>query len=115
MRDHLGGKKAGRFMLKQDAGGITDIEFLAQYLVLNHANQAPKLTRWSDNVRIFESFAEQDVMSEELSQSLIHAYCVMRNEIHHRNLLGFDADVADTGFNEERKTVVTAWNQWFGE
>jgi glutamate-ammonia-ligase adenylyltransferase len=54
-------------------------------------------------------------MSEELSQSLIHAYCVMRNEIHHRNLLGFDADVADTGFNEERKTVVTAWNQWFGE
>ncbi|MCP3697003.1 MAG: bifunctional [glutamate--ammonia ligase]-adenylyl-L-tyrosine phosphorylase/[glutamate--ammonia-ligase] adenylyltransferase [Aliivibrio sp.] len=115
MRDHLGGKKAGRFMLKQDAGGITDIEFLAQYLVLNHANQAPKLTRWSDNVRIFESFAEQDVMSEELSQSLIHAYCVMRNEVHHRNLLGFDADVADTDFYKERKTVVTAWNQWFGE
>ncbi|WP_122033699.1 bifunctional [glutamate--ammonia ligase]-adenylyl-L-tyrosine phosphorylase/[glutamate--ammonia-ligase] adenylyltransferase [Aliivibrio sp. EL58] len=115
MRDHLGGKKTGRFMLKQDAGGITDIEFLAQYLVLNHAHQAPKLTRWSDNVRIFESFAEQDVMSEELSLSLIHAYCVMRNEIHHRNLLGFDADVADASFIEERQAVVTAWNQWFGE
>lgn len=115
MRDHLGGKKAGRFMLKQDAGGITDIEFLAQYLVLNHAHQAPKLTRWSDNVRIFESFAEQDVMSEALSLSLIHAYCVMRNEIHHRNLLGFDADVADTSFIEERQAVVTAWKQWFSE
>lgn len=115
MRDHLGGKKAGRFMLKQDAGGITDIEFLAQYLVLNHAHQAPKLTRWSDNVRIFESFAEQDVMSEALFLSLIHAYCVMRNEIHHRNLLGFDADVADTSFIEERQAVVTAWKQWFSE
>ena len=34
MRKHLAGKKAGRFMLKQDSGGITDIEFLAQYLVL---------------------------------------------------------------------------------
>ncbi|GLR75775.1 bifunctional [glutamate--ammonia ligase]-adenylyl-L-tyrosine phosphorylase/[glutamate--ammonia-ligase] adenylyltransferase [Aliivibrio sifiae] len=115
MRDHLGGKKAGRFMLKQDIGGITDIEFLAQYLVLNHSHQAPKLTRWSDNVRIFESFAQQGVMDDELSQLLIHAYCVMRNEIHHRNLLGFDADVDENSFNQERETVVNAWNNWFVE
>lgn len=39
MRGHLGGKKTDRFMLKQDAGGITDIEFLAQYLVLNTATK----------------------------------------------------------------------------
>ena len=32
MRNHLGGKKAGRFLLKQDPGGITDVEFLTQYL-----------------------------------------------------------------------------------
>ena len=112
MRGHLGGKKAGRFMLKQDAGGITDIEFLAQYLVLNHSHQAPKLTRWSDNVRIFETFAQQDVMDEALSQSLIHAYCVMRNEIHHRNLLGFDADVEDDCFLDEKSAVMTAWKDW---
>ena len=45
MRNHLGGKKAERFMLKQDAGGITDIEFLAQYLVLSHSHDKPKLAR----------------------------------------------------------------------
>ncbi|BBE11642.1 glutamate-ammonia-ligase adenylyltransferase [Vibrio cholerae] len=39
MRDHLGGKKAGRFMLKQDEGGITDIEFLAQYDVVETVNE----------------------------------------------------------------------------
>ncbi|MCG6283386.1 bifunctional glutamine synthetase adenylyltransferase/deadenyltransferase, partial [Vibrio diabolicus] len=44
MREHLGGKKAGRFMLKQDVGGITDIEFLAQYLVLRYSHDKPKLT-----------------------------------------------------------------------
>lgn len=115
MRGHLGGQKAGRFMLKQDAGGITDIEFLAQYLVLNHSHQSPKLTRWSDNVRIFESFSQQDVMDEALSQRLIDAYCVMRNEIHHRNLLGFDADVDESCFTKERETVVNAWNEWFVE
>ncbi|MCL4118009.1 UNVERIFIED_CONTAM: hypothetical protein GTU68_056147 [Idotea baltica] len=115
MREHLGGKKAGRFMLKQDIGGITDIEFLAQYLVLNHSHQAPKLTRWSDNVRIFESLSQQGVMDEELCQKLIDAYCVMRNEIHHRNLLGFDADVDESCFTKERETVVNAWNKWFIE
>ena len=115
MRGHLGCQKAGRFMLKQDAGGITDIEFLAQYLVLNHSHQSPKLTHWSDNVRIFESFSQQDVMDEALSQRLIDAYCVMRNEIHHRNLLGFDADVDESCFTKERETVVNAWNEWFVE
>ncbi len=42
MRDHLGGKKAGRFMLKQDPGGITDVEFLVQYLVLRFSHEKPK-------------------------------------------------------------------------
>ncbi len=40
-RDHLGGKKAERFMLKQDAGGIADVEFLAQYLVLRYSHEKP--------------------------------------------------------------------------
>ncbi|EDL51868.1 bifunctional glutamine-synthetase adenylyltransferase/deadenyltransferase [Vibrio mediterranei AK1] len=87
MRDHLGGKKAGRFMLKQDAGGITDIEFLAQYLVLQYSHDKPKLTRWSDNVRIFESMMSQGVMEEEQAMALTHAYTTLRDEIHHRNLL----------------------------
>ena len=38
MKDHLGSskeqKKDGIFHLKQDAGGIVDIEFMAQYVVL---------------------------------------------------------------------------------
>lgn len=37
MRDHLGGKKSERFMLKQDQGGITDVEFLTQYWYLTLA------------------------------------------------------------------------------
>ncbi len=114
MRSHLSKQKAGRFMLKQDVGGITDIEFLAQYLVLNYAHQSPELTTWSDNVRIFESLAEQGIMEQELSQCLIQAYCVMRNEIHCRNLLGFEADVADTDLYEERQVVIRAWDQWLG-
>ncbi|MGR5389526.1 bifunctional [glutamate--ammonia ligase]-adenylyl-L-tyrosine phosphorylase/[glutamate--ammonia-ligase] adenylyltransferase [Vibrio crassostreae] len=112
MRDHLGGKKADRFMLKQDAGGITDIEFLAQYLVLRYSNEKPKLTRWCDNVRIFESLLSQGIMDEQQGMALTHAYTTLRDEIHHRNLLNLDADVAIEKFEMEREHVVQAWKQW---
>lgn len=112
MRDHLGGKKAGRFMLKQDPGGITDVEFLAQYLVLRYSHQKPKLTRWSDNVRIFESMMAQGIMDEGAAIALTHAYTTMRDQIHHRNLLNLDADVADEKLVKERELVTKLWHEW---
>lgn len=112
MRDHLGGKKAGRFMLKQDPGGITDIEFLAQYLVLNYSHNKQKMTRWSDNVRIFELSISQGIMDEDQAMAITNAYTAMRDQIHQRNLLNLDADVADDKFIHERELVIEAWNQW---
>ncbi|ELV8623822.1 bifunctional [glutamate--ammonia ligase]-adenylyl-L-tyrosine phosphorylase/[glutamate--ammonia-ligase] adenylyltransferase [Vibrio cidicii] len=112
MREHLGGKKADRFMLKQDQGGITDIEFLAQYLVLNFSASKPKMTRWCDNVRIFETSIAQGVMDESQALALTQAYTRMRDEIHKRNLLNLDADVALDKFTAERQVVMDAWNAW---
>ncbi|WNJ96191.1 bifunctional [glutamate--ammonia ligase]-adenylyl-L-tyrosine phosphorylase/[glutamate--ammonia-ligase] adenylyltransferase [Vibrio ruber] len=114
MRQHLAEKKPGRFMLKQDRGGITDIEFLAQYLVLCYSSQYPDLTRWSDNVRIFESLLSVGLMSQEQVQDLIEAYTAMRDQIHHRNLLNLDADVSQDKFLAEREVVIQAWQQWLG-
>ncbi|SHF56241.1 bifunctional [glutamate--ammonia ligase]-adenylyl-L-tyrosine phosphorylase/[glutamate--ammonia-ligase] adenylyltransferase [Vibrio gazogenes] len=114
MRQHLAEKKAGRFMLKQDRGGITDIEFLAQYLVLRYSSQHPELTRWSDNVRIFESLMMAGMMSSEQMQALIEAYTTMRDQIHHRNLLNLDADVSQDKLSTEREVVIQAWQQWLG-
>lgn len=115
MREHLGGHKAGRFMLKQDQGGITDVEFLAQYLVLRYSHEFPQLTVWSDNVRIFESLQQQGIMDEVQAQALTHAYTTIRNHIHHRNLLNLDADVAEDKLRAEREVVIQGWNQWLDE
>ncbi|MCG9679998.1 bifunctional [glutamate--ammonia ligase]-adenylyl-L-tyrosine phosphorylase/[glutamate--ammonia-ligase] adenylyltransferase [Vibrio sp. Isolate24] len=112
MREHLGGKKAGRFMLKQDPGGITDVEFLAQYLVLRYSHEKPKLTRWSDNVRIFESMMAQGIMDEAPAMALTQAYTTMRDQIHHRNLLNLEADVAEEKFLKERELVKALWHEW---
>ncbi len=83
MRAHLGNKHADRFDIKADAGGITDIEFLTQYLVLRYASDKPKLTRWSDNVRILELLAQNDIMDEEEARALTHAYTTLRDALHH--------------------------------
>lgn len=112
MRDHLGGKKSGRFMLKQDAGGITDVEFLAQYWVLNFSHQYTSLSRWSDNVRILASLVEVDILSPDIARQLTQAYTSMRNEIHRRNLLNLDADVALDKFEQERLWVQAVWKEW---
>ncbi|GLT15107.1 bifunctional [glutamate--ammonia ligase]-adenylyl-L-tyrosine phosphorylase/[glutamate--ammonia-ligase] adenylyltransferase [Vibrio algivorus] len=115
MREHLSAKKPGRFMLKQDKGGITDIEFLVQYLVLQHSHTYSPLTQWSDNVRILEKAFEQGLMSEEDSQQLTEAYTCLRNETHHRNLLNLDADVDDSLFIEQRECVIAHWQHWFAQ
>ncbi|OEF25479.1 bifunctional [glutamate--ammonia ligase]-adenylyl-L-tyrosine phosphorylase/[glutamate--ammonia-ligase] adenylyltransferase [Vibrio rumoiensis] len=113
MREHLSEKKSGRFMLKQDKGGITDIEFLVQYIVLQHSHDNAPLTVWSDNVRILENCAEQGLMSAQDAQNLIDAYTCLRDEIHHRNLLNLDADVDESRFIEHRQCIQQQWQQWF--
>ncbi|WED21469.1 bifunctional [glutamate--ammonia ligase]-adenylyl-L-tyrosine phosphorylase/[glutamate--ammonia-ligase] adenylyltransferase [Vibrio sp. JC009] len=115
MREHLGGKKSGRFMLKQDPGGITDIEFIAQYLVLNYSAKHPELTRWSDNVRVFESLMQQGIISDSEAKELTDSYTSLRDEIHHRNLLNQDADVDESRFADERDCVRKNWEKWLGE
>jgi glutamate-ammonia-ligase adenylyltransferase len=83
MRAHLSNKHKDRFDIKADEGGITDIEFITQYLVLRYAHAKPKLTRWSDNVRILEGLAQNGIMEEQEAQALTTAYTTLRDELHH--------------------------------
>ncbi len=115
MRAHLGDKHHGRFDIKADRGGITDIEFITQYLVLRYAAQAPKLTRWSDNVRILELMAQNDIMRDDEAQALTHAYVTLRDELHHLALQELPGNVAPDAFAAEREQVERSWQTWLGE
>ncbi|WP_114192280.1 bifunctional [glutamate--ammonia ligase]-adenylyl-L-tyrosine phosphorylase/[glutamate--ammonia-ligase] adenylyltransferase [Edaphovirga cremea] len=114
MVTHLGNKQRDRFDLKSDPGGITDIEFIAQYLVLRYAAHEPRLTRWSDNVRIFELMATYGIMEEEESAALTHAYVSMRDEIHHLALQELSGKMANDCYETERKQVTASWSKWLG-
>ncbi|NIY47795.1 bifunctional [glutamate--ammonia ligase]-adenylyl-L-tyrosine phosphorylase/[glutamate--ammonia-ligase] adenylyltransferase [Cedecea colo] len=115
MRAHLGDKHRGRFDIKADRGGITDIEFITQYLVLRYAAQAPKLTRWSDNVRILELMAQNDIMSDDEARALTHAYVTLRDELHHLALQELPGNVAPDAFTAEREQVERSWQAWLDE
>jgi glutamate-ammonia-ligase adenylyltransferase len=114
MREHLAGKNSDMFDIKADEGGITDIEFMAQYLVLRHAATLPELTRWSDNVRIFELMARYDIISQDQASALTQAYITLRDEIHHLALQDLPGRVAADGFLKERALITGYWQQWLG-
>ena len=74
MRQHLLRGNAEEFDLKQGEGGMIDIEFIAQFLVLAYAEQHRELlTRWSDNVRIFDACTEAGLLTETQAIALKRA------------------------------------------
>ncbi|OWS73589.1 bifunctional glutamine synthetase adenylyltransferase/deadenyltransferase [Pantoea sp. VS1] len=112
MRAHLSNKHKGRWEIKTDEGGITDIEFIAQYLVLGYAASQPALTRWSDNVRIFELMARHGIMADEEAQALTHAYVTLRDALHHLALQELPGHVDPASFADERAVVNASWQRW---
>lgn len=114
MHQHLGSHQSNLFDLKADPGGITDIEFIAQYLVLRYAPENPSLTRWSDNVRIFELMAQHALMPENEANALTQAYVTMRDELHHLALQSLPSRVDISQFVVEREQVLASWEKWLG-
>jgi len=115
MRKHLLKVGDGEFDIKQSIGGITDIEFMMQYLVLRHAAEKPKMQIWSDNVRIISRCMAEGLISEKLGSALTDSYCSMRDEIHRLNLLDKKGIVSATAFQAERKVVTDYWLFLFGD
>ncbi|MDA3979128.1 bifunctional [glutamate--ammonia ligase]-adenylyl-L-tyrosine phosphorylase/[glutamate--ammonia-ligase] adenylyltransferase [Gallibacterium sp. AGMB14963] len=113
MYEHLSHTPAGYFDIKKDRGGITDIEFIAQYLMLANAPTTPELATWSDNVRIFEDMVKYQVISAEIGQRLTDIYVELRNHIHHLNLAGKNSVVEEMPFAEMRTFIGEVWQQLF--
>lgn len=119
MQDHLGSKphtkQQGLFHLKQDAGGLVDIEFIAQFAVLAYANSYPALAVWSDNVRIFEALAKTGIIETEICQHLTHAYLRIRSMTHRLALAEQPILVDEAQWHELRSFVDAQWHRLIGQ
>lgn len=118
MQTHLGtpitAQVAGKFQLKQDAGGIVDIEFLAQFAVLAYSHEHLSLTKWSDNVRIFEEVALLNIWSKQVCQDLTDAYLRLRAAIHQLALSEQSLLVDEANWAETRALVQDQWQHLMG-
>jgi len=68
---------AARFDLKQGAGGLVDIEFLLQGLVLLHAAAQPILLADGNTAMLIAAAARAGVMSEDDARTLADAHAVL--------------------------------------
>ncbi|WP_350560393.1 bifunctional [glutamate--ammonia ligase]-adenylyl-L-tyrosine phosphorylase/[glutamate--ammonia-ligase] adenylyltransferase [Psychrobacter sp. CAL346-MNA-CIBAN-0220] len=118
MQKHLGTsqwqQQAGKFHLKQDAGGIVDIEFLAQFAVLAYSHEYPSLTKWSDNVRIFEEVALLGIWEAQVCQDLTDAYLRIRAATHQLALAEQSLLVDEALWQETRMLVQDQWQCLMG-
>ena len=79
---------SGLFDLKHDRGGIIDVEFIVQYLILAYAADHPELTRNSGNLALLKTAAQAGLISEELAEKCRHAYRNFRKLQHQMRLQG---------------------------
>ncbi len=115
MKDHLGSSKEqqkdGIFHLKQDAGGIVDIEFMAQYAVLAWSGANSDLAHYSDNVRILEDAANAGCLSSDDATALIQAYLSERAESHRLALANQSMQVNAADWFDTREVVCKLWQR----
>jgi glutamate-ammonia-ligase adenylyltransferase len=114
-RRELSRAGAGEFDLKQDPGGLGDIEFLAQYWALHWARDYPPVAWFADTIRELESVASADLVPQSRVDALTGIYRAYRTCLHHRALDGLGAMVAAGQFTAERATVAAVWDEVMGE
>jgi len=111
MRNELGSRHSGVFDIKQDAGGIADIEFMVQFAVLRWAHDHPELLRWPDNIRLLTTLAELELIPVEDAQTLMDAYRELRAAVHRLSLQALPARVDPAPFAQTRARVTAIWTK----
>jgi glutamate-ammonia-ligase adenylyltransferase len=114
MRKELSKGDPQTFDIKQDAGGLADIEFLIDYWVLASADSHPELVTYPDNVRQLEALEAARLVPAEHCGRLKDAYLTLRKRTHELALAEAGRVVPDADFKELRAWVVARWNETFG-
>ncbi|WP_430879559.1 bifunctional [glutamate--ammonia ligase]-adenylyl-L-tyrosine phosphorylase/[glutamate--ammonia-ligase] adenylyltransferase [Granulosicoccus sp. 3-233] len=86
MRVSLGTNQSDVMHLKQDAGGVADIEFIVQYLVLAYSAKFPELLSYTDNIRVLDVVEGLQLMDEADVRLMRDSYLELRDRLHRQAL-----------------------------
>ena len=103
------------FDLKHDPGGLVDVEFIVQYLVLGYSHAHRELTGNKGNIALLRMAADAGLIPAELAETVRNAYRDYRRMQHGLRLNGTKARVAPEEVGHRVTAVRELWRQVFGE
>ncbi len=115
MRSHLDRSSDKLYDIKEGMGGMIDVEFISQYLLLKYAPLYPDLVLWTDNVRILDECERLEIIDAKTAEDLRSAYLDIRKIYHELSLadlprlIGVEQRIAATFRVEE------IWQKIFAE
>lgn len=104
--------RSGQFDLKHDTGGMIDIEFIVQYLVLAYSSSHSAMTGDIGNIALLKLAGEHHLIDPSLAISVADAYRHFRKLQHQIRLKGADkARVELDTVAAQRASVEQLWQQ----
>ena len=115
-RIHQGHPNPGaRFDVKHDRGGMMDVEFMVQYLVLAYAHQHPELIDNVGNAALLRRAGAAGLIDATLANDVAEGYARLRRLQHRERLQGAsEARIDPAEGAGTRQTITTLWNAVFG-
>ena len=102
------------FDLKHDTGGMIDIEFIVQFLILQHAAAHPQLTANFGNIALLKTCGALGLIDQTLAEAVASAYRDFRKMQHNIRLQGSDrARVPKEEVATRTDAVKQLWNAVF--
>ncbi len=105
---------SGRFDVKHSAGGMMDVEFAVQYLVLAHGAAHPSMLDNAGNIALLQRAEAAGLLPAGMGRAAADAYRELRRAQHRARL-----DEQPTHFEPERHAVerdavLALWHRVFG-
>ncbi len=98
------------FDLKHDRGGIVDVEFCVQYLVLRDSRTHPEMAQNLGNIKLLHRASAAGLIPVELATAAADAYRELRRQQHAIKLSGAEyARVPPAAMESVREAVRTLW------
>ena len=102
------------FDLKHDMGGMVDIEFITQYIVLAYSHQHPDLVKNLGNIALLKMAGQYNLLPPSLATTVADIYRIYRAKQHSLRLQGDDrARTNPQLMTTERQAVIDLWNTVF--
>ena len=108
-------EKSPSFDLKHDPGGLIDVEFLIQYLILGYAHEHAELTRNLGNIALLGIAAGLGLIPTDLAAACAGTYRELRQRQHRQRLNDLSSRIPQSGSDTLREPVRALWREVFGE